>query len=403
MVGGGLPSGRMYLVEGDPGTGKTTLALQFLLEGRRAGERGLYVTLSESRTELANAAASHGWSLDGIDICEYLPKGEITSVDGQVTMFHPAEVELLDTIRRVLADIERVNPSRVVIDSLSEIRLLTQDSFRYRRQLLELKQYFLNKRCTVILLDDRTAGDRDRHVQSIVHGVLHLEQLSPDFGAERRRMRVSKLRATSYRGGWHDYVISPGGVDIFPRLVAAEHRHRLSREPVSSGVETLDQLLGGGAQSGTSLLVLGPAGCGKTTVAVQFAVSAARRGQRASLFIFEETADLLLERTAAIGLPLRELCEQGLISIQQVDPAELSPGQFASVLRGTVERDHARLVVIDSLNGYMAAMPQERQLTAQLHELLTFLSQQNVATVMVYGQSGMLGAQMFTLSSTLGS
>lgn len=394
VLGGGVPEGRLYLLEGDPGTGKTTLALQFLLDGSRAGERVAFMTLSESRIELIASAGSHGWSLDDVQIREYVASADALSPEGQVTMFRPSEVELLETVRHLLQDIEAINPDRVVIDSLSELRLLAQDSFRYRRQLLALKEFFLSRECTVLLLDDRTAGDRDRHVQSIVHGVVHLEQLAPDYGAERRRLRLSKIRGTSYRGGWHDYVIRRGGLEVFPRLTAAEHRRPMSRKPLPSGIASFDKLLGGGTQTGTSLLILGPAGVGKTTLAVQFAVAAARRQQRSAMFTFDETADLLLERTVGIGLPLRQLVDKGLVSLRQVDPAELSPGQFAHVIRQTVEHDRVEIVIIDSLNGYLSAMPDERQLTAQLHELLSFLGQRNVATILVFGQQGMLGSQM---------
>lgn len=396
VLGGGMPAGRLYLLEGDPGTGKTTLAIQFLLDGRRAGERVAFITLSESRVELTASAASHGWSLDGMEIREYVASADALSPDGQVTMFRPSEVELLETVRQLLQDIEEINPDRVVIDSLSELRLLAQDSFRYRRQLLALKEFFLSRQCTVLLLDDRTAGDRDRHVQSIVHGVVHLEQLAPDYGAERRRLRLSKIRGTSYRGGWHDYVIRFGGLEVFPRLTAADHRQRVSRKPLPSGLASFDQLLGGGTQTGTSLLILGPAGVGKTTLAVQFVVAAAQRGQRSAIFTFDETADLLLERTVDIGLPLRKFVDAGIINLRQVDPAELSPGQFAHVIRQTVENDGVEIVVIDSLNGYLSAMPDERQLTAQLHELLSFLGQRNVATLLVFGQQGMLGSAMMS-------
>ena len=394
VLGGGLPAGRLYLLEGDPGTGKTTLALQFLLEGKRSRERVAFITLSESKVELVASAASHGWSVDGVDIREYVATADALSPDGQVTMFRPSEVELIETVRHVLRDIEGIKPDRVVIDSLSELRLLAQDSFRYRRQLLALKEFFLSRQCTVLLLDDRTAGDRDRHVQSIVHGVVHLEQLAPDYGAERRRMRLSKIRGTSYRGGWHDYVIRRGGLDVFPRVTAADHRRRVARKPLPSGIAGLDELLGGGAQTGSSLLVLGPAGVGKTTVAMQFAVAAARRKQRSAIFTFDETADLLLERTVSISLPVRSFVEKGFIAVRQVDPAELSPGQFAHVIRQAVEEDGAEIVIIDSLNGYLSAMPNDRQLTAQLHELLSYLGQKNVATILVFGQQGMLGSQM---------
>jgi circadian clock protein KaiC len=394
VLGGGLPAERLYLVEGDPGTGKTTLSLQFMLEGVRAKERVLYITLSESQDELTASAQSHGWSLDGVTIRDYVaPEGSL-SPDDQVTMFHPAEVELLETIRRILADVEALNPRRVVVDSLSDIRLLSQDSFRYRRQLLALKEFFLERRCTVLMLDDQTAGHRERHVQSTAHGVLHLQQLAPEYGGDRRRLRVSKLRGSAYRGGWHDYIIRHGGLDVFPRLVASEHRQRLDRSALTTGIAPLDSVLGGGIQSGTSTLILGPAGSGKTTVAMQFVAAAARRGQRAAVFVFDEIADLLLERSSALSLPLRELVESGELVVRQVDPAEMSPGQFNDALREAVDQHGAEVIVIDSLNGYFAAMPNERHLTSQLHEVLTYLSQRNVATMLVYGQQGMIGANM---------
>jgi len=396
VFAGGLAAGRMYLVEGDPGAGKTTLSLQFLLDGLKTGEQALYVTLSESREELVASAASHGWAIDNIVIRQYIAREDGLSADGQTTMFHPSEVELLDAMRKVIHDIEEVNPSRVVIDSLSEIRLLAQDPFRYRRQLLELKQLFLKRGCTVLLLDDRTVHERDRHVQSIVHGVLHLEQRQADYGAERRRLRLSKLRGTPFRGGWHDYVIDTGGLRVFPRLVAAEHRTRLARRPLSSGVQALDALLGGGTQSGTSMLILGPAGSGKTSLAVQFVVAAAKEGRKSSLFVFDESADFLMERTAAMDLPLREHVEAGLVTIRPIDPTELSPGQFANALSDAAERHHAELVVIDSLNGYLAAMPEEKHLQAQLHEMLAFLNHRGVATLLIVAQQGMLGAHMQT-------
>jgi circadian clock protein KaiC len=393
VLGGGLPGRRVYLLEGDPGTGKTTMALQFMLEGVRNGEAVVYATLSESAEELRSSATSHGWSLEGVSIREYVTDHDSLSPETQVTMFHPSEVELLETIRRMLADITLLNPTRVVIDSLSEIRLLAQDSIRYRRQLLALKQFFVDRCCTVLLLDDGTGGDIDRHVESIVHGVLRLEQLAPDYGGARRRLRIAKMRGSSYRGGWHDYIIREGGLDVFPRLVASEHRHEQKRHDLPSGVQALDTLLGGGAQTGTSMLILGPAGAGKTTVAAQFVVAAASRGEQAAMFVFDETADVLLERTAAIGMPLADLVKDGKITVQQVDPVEMAPGQFAHILRAAVEQG-AKLVVIDSLNGYLAAMPDERHLTTQLHELLTFLAQRGVSTILVCGQHGMLGTHI---------
>ena len=396
VFAGGLAAGRMYLVEGDPGAGKTTLSLQFLLDGLKTGERALYITLSESREELVASARTHGWSIDDITVRQYIAREDGLSADGQTTMFHPSEVELLDAMRKVIHDIEEVGPSRVVIDSLSEIRLLAQDPFRYRRQLLELKQVFLKRGCTVLLLDDRTVNERDRHVQSIVHGVLHLEQRPADYGAERRRLRLSKLRGTPFRPGWHDYVIETGGLRVFPRLVAAEHRRRVSRQLLSSGVAPLDALLGGGTQSGTSMLVLGPAGSGKTSLGVQFVINAAKGGRKSSLFLFDESADFLMQRTASMDLPLREVVQSGVVTIQPIDPTELSPGQFAHALEVAVEEHGAELVVIDSLNGYMAAMPDEKHLQAQLHEMLAYLAHHGVATILIVSQQGMLGTHMQT-------
>jgi circadian clock protein KaiC len=394
VLHGGFPGERVYLVEGDPGTGKTTLALQFLLEGARRNESTLFITLSESRLELEASAHSHDWDLSDLAIREYVATPQGLTPDEQLTMFNPSEVELLETIQRILSDLSELNPARVVIDSLSEIRLLSQDGLRYRRQLLALKQFFVQHRSTVILLDDRTFADTDRHVHSIVHGVLRLEQLSPDYGAERRRLRLTKVRGTSYRGGWHDYTIKRGGVEVYPRIVAAEHRAQLHRQHLSSGVPGLDALLGGGIRTGTSTLLLGPAGAGKTTVASQFAITAAARGQKVAMFVFEETADLLCDRAEAIGLPLARLIDDGRIRLTQIDPAELSPGEFACRISAAVDDFGATMVVVDSLNGYLAAMPEERQLQAQLHELLTFLGQRGVATLLVMGQQGMLGAHV---------
>jgi circadian clock protein KaiC len=394
ILGGGLTPDRMYLVDGDPGAGKTTLALQYLLEGRRAGERGLYVTLSETKEELTAVAASHGWSLDGIDIVELVAREEDLSTDTQLTMYHPSEVELSETTKAVLDAIRRINPSRVVFDSLSELRLLAQNSLRYRRQILALKQFFIGRRCTVLLLDDRTSEGSDTHLQSIAHGVVSLEQLSPAYGAERRRVRVTKCRGTQYRGGYHDFTIRPGGLCVYPRLVAAEHRREFKRTPIRSGVTALDELLGGGPDRGTSTLLIGPAGSGKSTIAVQYAVAAAARGDHAVIFAFDESIDTLEARTEALGIRFKAGTAAGQVSLQQLDPAEVSPGEFAHMVRESVERDGARVVVIDSLNGYMNAMPEERFLTAQLHELLTYLGRQGATTLMVVAQHGMMGASM---------
>lgn len=396
VLNGGFPINRLYLVEGDPGTGKTTLALQFLREGARRGEPVLYVTLSETKEELTVVAASHGWQLDGVSIYELVPPEESLKTETQYTIFHPSEVELGDTTKAVLEEVERLQPRRVVFDSLSEMRLLARDPLRYRRQILALKQFFAGRQCTVLLLDDRTSTDGDLQVQSIAHGVLMLEQLAMEYGAERRRLRVVKLRGSRYRGGFHDFNIETGGIDVYPRLVAAEHRQTFEQESISSAVPSLDALLGGGLDRGTSTLVMGPAGCGKSSIAAQFITHAAERGEVAAAFIFDEGVNIHLARAAGLGTDMRSGVESGRIRIQQIDPAELSPGEFAHNVRNAVERNHARVVVIDSLNGYLQAMPDERFLTAQMHELLTYLNQQGVVTLLVMAQHGFMGAQMGT-------
>ena len=394
ILNGGLLSHRLYLIEGDPGAGKTTLALQFLLEGVQAGEKCLYITLSETKEELSAGAASHGWSLDGIEIVELIAEESDLDGESQVTMYHPSEVELTETTRRVLDAVEETNASRIVFDSLSELRLLAQNSLRYRRQILALKQFFIGRKCTVLLLDDRTSEGSDLQLQSIAHGVVSLDQLSPVYGAERRRLRVMKLRGSSFRGGYHDFTIREGGIVVFPRLIASEHSEPFDRERIKSGVTTLDALLGGGPDRGTSTLLMGPAGSGKSTIAVQYAVAAAERGDHAVIFAFDESLATLKARTESLGIKFSEGLAAGQVKVQQVDPAELSPGEFVGLVRECVEKNNARVVVIDSLNGYMNAMPEEQFLTAQLHELLTYLGRQGVTTLMVVAQHGMVGAQM---------
>ena len=333
ILNGGFTPNRLYLIEGDPGAGKTTLALRYLLEGAAHGEAGLYVTLSETKEEINVVAESHGWSLDGIHIVELVASEDSLTPDSQYTMFHPSETELGETTRAVLDAVERVKPRRVVFDSLSELRLLAQNPLRYRRQILALKQFFAGRRCTVLLLDDRTSDDSDLQVRSIAHGVLTLEQLSPEYGAERRRLRVVKLRGKSYRGGYHDFTIVRGGLDVFPRLVAVEHPHAFARETVPSGVKLLDDLVGGGLDRGTSTLILGPAGSGKSSVAAQYAVAAAARGEPVAIFAFDESRATLIARSAGLGIDLRPHIESGVVAVQQVDPAEMSPGEFVQTVR----------------------------------------------------------------------
>jgi circadian clock protein KaiC len=401
ILRGGLTRDRLYLIEGNPGSGKTTLGLQFLLEGARRGEHGLYVTLSETRRELTDIARSHGWTLAGVDIYEMAPTEQSLSADEQLTMFHASELELGETTRAVLDEVERIKPRRVIFDSLSEVRLLAQSPLRYRRQILALKQFFSGRHSTVLLLDDRTSEGEDLHLQSIAHGVVCLEQRTSDYGADRRQVRVAKMRGVPFRSGSHDFVIRRGGLDVFPRLVAAEHHKEFTGAVVSSGLAPLDRLLGGGLPPGSSTLLLGPAGCGKSTVAMQFAVAVAERGERAALFIFDETVSTLKARGRSVGMPVDRYIDSGLITVQQVDAVELSPGEFADSVRRAAEGcdDNgrpARLLLIDSLNGYLNSMPEEKQLTAQLHEMFTYLSQRGVSTLVTVAQSGMVGDGMRT-------
>jgi circadian clock protein KaiC len=391
---GGFTPNRLYLLEGVPGSGKTTLALQFLQEGARRGEPVLYVTLSESEEELRGVAASHGWSLDGITIHELAPSEDSLQPDEQYTMFHPSEVELGTTTKAILADVERIKPARIVFDSLSELRLLAGNPLRYRRQILALKQFFGGRSCTVLLLDDLTSTDRDLQVQSIAHGVLRLEQMHPEYVAERRRLLVLKYRGVRFRGGYHDFIIQRGGLEVFPRLIASEQRAPLVMEKLGSGIAELDTLLGGGIERGTSTLIVGAPGAGKTSLASQFVLSAAEQGQNAALFIFDESLHTLLSRSAGLGIDLRKHLDTGRVTVRQVNPAELSPGEFAHAIRRAVEHQSASVVVIDSLNGYLNAMPEERFLTIQLHELLTYLGHAGVATLLIGAHQGLIGGPM---------
>ncbi len=391
---GGLTPHRTYLVEGDPGSGKTTLALQFLFDGVRLGESCMFVTLSESKEELQASAHSHGWSLEGIKVVEIIASEESLKPDARYTMYHPSEVELGETIKSVLAEAECTKPVRLVFDSLSELRLLAQNPLRYRRQILTLKQFFSRQQCTVLLLDDKTGDVGDTHLHSIAHGVISLERHSPDFGAMQRRLQILKLRGQDFRGGYHDYAIKRGGVEVFPRLVAAEHKTSFAREAVKSGLEPLDALLGGGLARGTSTLILGPAGTGKSTIANQYAVAAATRGERTAFFLFDESIETLFERSSSLGMDLESMLKDRRLSIRQIDPAELSSGEFAHAVRRSVEQEKSRIIVIDSLNGFLNAMPSERHLTLHLHELLTYLGQQGVATLLLMAQHGLVGGSV---------
>jgi circadian clock protein KaiC len=395
VLGGGMARNRLFLLEGVPGSGKTTLALQFLRAAVERGEPVLYVTLSETENELRAVAHSHGWTLDGITLHELIPSEAALDPEEQNTMFHASEVEMGVTMKEVLSSVTRLNPTCIVFDSLSELRLLAGSALRYRRQILALKQFFAGRNCTALLLDDMTSTEQDLQMQSIAHGVIRLEQLNPDYGSERRRLRVVKYRGTQFRGGYHDYVIERGGIRVFPRLVASEHRHVISRHRIASDVPALDSLLGGGLEEGTSTLIVGAAGTGKSTLAAQFCAAAAGRGKRAALFLFDESPATLLTRCDGLGIALRSQIDAGHISVQQIDPAELSPGEFTNRIQEAV-RDHAAIVVIDSLNGYLNAMPGERFLTIQLHELLMFLGQQGVATILIAAHHGMIGTQMNT-------
>ena len=396
ILNGGLPRNHLYLLEGDPGTGKTTMALQFLLAGVKEGEKGLYVTLSESKHELQAVSASHGWDVSQIPIFEMTPSEDQLTPEAQYTVFHPSDIELTDTMNAVLEQVNRLQPRRVVIDSLSELRMLAREPLRYRHQILALKQFFAGRNCTVLLLDDRTAKDNDLQLQSIAHGVLMMQSLEREFGIKRRRLEVRKLRGSRYREGFHDFSIETGGVKVYPRLVASEHKPGFDRDVICSGIAQLDQLFAGGIHSGTSTLLMGPAGCGKSTIAMQYARAAAQRGERAVIFSFDETSETLLLRARGLKMELDSYVDSGRVIVQQIDPAEISPGEFVARARQFAENEGTTIIVIDSLNGLLNAMPGEEFLLLQLHELLSFLNQRGIATLMTLAQSGIVGAQMAT-------
>ncbi|WP_380872333.1 circadian clock protein KaiC [Sphingomonas sp. DBB INV C78] len=391
ITSGGLARGRLFRLEGSPGTGKTTIATQFLMAGVAAEERSLYITLSETEDELRLGAASHGWSLEGIEIFELVPPESLLDDDQQQSLLYSSDLELGETTKRIFEAFERIKPERVVLDSLSEIRLLAQSSLRYRRQILALKHYFARSTATVLMLDDLSSEANDRTMHSVAHGVIRLEELSPEYGAERRRLRVIKYRGQRYRGGHHDFVIDTGGVRVFPRLVAAEHKSNFDREVLPSGLPELNALLGGGVERGSSVLILGPAGTGKSLLALTFVVSAINRGESAAMFVFDEELGLLFQRALGLGIDLQAMVDTGRLAIEQVDAAELTPGELSERVRRCVEDNDAKTVVIDSLNGYQAAMPEEQALVLHMHELLQYLNRQGASTFLTVAQHGLVG------------
>ncbi len=390
ILNGGLTPERLYLVEGTPGTGKTTLGLGFLLTGAAAGESGLYITLAETDVELRAVAATHGWSLDPITIFEMVPADGLGE-DHEQTLLHPSEVELGETVRAIMAKVDELRPSRVIIDSLSELRLLAQSPVRYRRQILALKHFFSTRQCTVLVLDDKSASGSDLQLHSIAHGVISLEQTLSGFGAQRRRMHVVKMRGLRYRGGYHDFEIERGGLCVYPRLVATEHGVDHELRFVSTGSSELNALLGGGLVVGTATLLTGPAGVGKTTTTLQCVHAALQRGEKAAYFLFDERTPTLLARSAALGMHLQPFIANGQLALRAIDPAELSPGEFAAAVRRAVEEEAAGTIVIDSLNAYLQSMPSEQFLILQMHELLTYLGQRGVVTLLILGMHGVMG------------
>ncbi|MBW3617061.1 MAG: circadian clock protein KaiC [Proteobacteria bacterium] len=391
ILAGGLERDRVYLLEGSPGTGKTTTALSFLMEGAAQGERGLYITLSETEHELRASSRSHGWELEGVEIFELVPPESLLDEQQQQSLLYSSDLELGETTRMIFGAFERLKPHRVVIDSLSEIRLLAQSSLRYRRQVLALKHYFAKHGATVLLLDDLTTEALDKTVHSVAHGVIRLEELAPEYGAERRRVRIVKYRGRKFRGGYHDFSIQTGGIEVHPRLVASEHRTRFDRTALPSGIAELDSVLGGGIERGSSALILGPAGTGKSLFAMQFAVSAVQRGEKAALFIFDEELGLLYDRMRGLGMDIEAMAEAGQLAIIQVDAAEMSPGEFSSKVRRCVDDQGIRTVVMDSLNGYQASMPEEQFLILHMHELLQYLNRRGATTFLTVAQHGLVG------------
>jgi len=396
ILDGGFPRGHLFLVEGEPGTGKTTLGLQFLLAGVAQGEKVMYITLSESQRELEGVASSHRWALDDLVLLEYTAREESLRPEDQYSAFHPSEVELQDTIAKLLSEMDHAKPQRLVLDSLSEIRLLSRDSLRYRRQILALKHYFSNRDCTVLLLDDRSGKEHTIELQSLAHGVISMERRSREIGGIRRRLEVKKLRGSQFREGFHDYSIQTGGIVVYPRLVAAEHRAALPVGSISSGIKELDALWGGGLRRGSSTLLIGPAGSGKSSVAAAYAVAVAEAGNCVAIYSFDESVASVLYRTDTLGFNATKLFQQKKLIVEQIDPAEQTPGEFIHKIRQRVERDRAELLVIDSLNGFLNAMPGEVHLSAQMHELLTYLTQKGVTCILILAQAGLMGPTMLS-------
>ncbi|HEX2060072.1 MAG TPA: ATPase domain-containing protein [Thermoanaerobaculia bacterium] len=388
---GGLPRNQMYFVQGDPGAGKTTLSLQFLLEGVRRGEKSMYVTLAASRRDLERVAHSHGWNIEGLIIEEQLRDAK-ANIEKETTLYHPGEVELARTVQAILDAIARVAPARVVIDSLAEIRLLSESALRYRKQLLMIKQFLREQNVTAVVIDDRSLAARDSEIQGLAEGVIVLEREAPVYGAPRRRLEVVKLRGVNYHGGYHDFAIDRGGLQVFPRLIAAEHEGRQVTGSISSGVKEIDELTGGGLDRGSGAVIMGPAGVGKSALATQFAVTAARAGDHVAMFLFDETRSTLLSRSASLGFGVQELIDSERLYVEQIDPAQMSAGEFSYVIRRSIEKYNTSVLVIDSLNGFVNAMPEVRFLTVHLHELLTYLSHKGVMTLLVLAQHGVLGA-----------
>jgi len=400
ITGGGFPKNRLYLVQGPPGVGKTTLALQFLQEGARQGEKGLYITLSETKEEIESIALSHEWSLNNISFFELSAVEERLKDSTSNTFFHPSEIELDLTTKALVEEVERVEPARLVFDSLSEMRMLAETPLRYRRQILQLKQFFAGRKCTVLMLDDCTSGIKDLQIESIAHGVLSLSSFSPTYGISRRQINIQKIRGVKFHEGNHDLILEKGGMIIFPRLVAADHHTDFVQEHFPSGLKELDALLGGGLDRGTSNMFMGPPGTGKSTLAIKFALEAVKRGEKVLMFIFDETLSTLISRASNLGMSLNKYIESGNIVIEQINPAEISPGEMAFKIRQAVSKNETRMVIIDSINGYLNAMPKEHYLALQLHELLAYLNQQGVITIMVLAQQGIVGNMQSTVDLT---